>query len=63
MSRPTSLFLALLLSAFIAVAVPLCIVLWRMLLTQIAGIGVFAYSTILACVAAPFLYIMLRRMR
>lgn len=63
MSRAHSFFLALLLAVLLAVLVPVSIALWRVLLTQISGLGVFAYSTMLACVAMPFLYAMLRRMK
>ena len=63
MSKAHAFFLALLVAAFMAVSVPLFVALWRLILTQLSGIGVFAYSTLLACVAMPFMYAMFRRMK
>lgn len=63
MSKAHAFFLTLLVSVLIAIAVPISVALWRLVLTQLSGLGMFAYSTLLACVAAPFLYAMFRRMR
>ena len=63
MSKTHALFLALLVAALMAVSVPLMVALWKLLLAQIVGMGMFWYSTTLACVAAPFLYAIFRRMK
>ena len=63
MSKAHSFFLALLVAVVIAALVPVSVALWRLLLTQVSGMGMFAYSTMLACVALPFLYAMFRRMK
>jgi hypothetical protein len=63
MSKSHAVFLSVLLAVVIAIAVPISVALWRLLLTQVSGIGMFVYSTLLACVAAPFLYAMFRRMK
>jgi hypothetical protein len=63
MSKAHAFFLTLLASVLISVAVPISVALWRLVLAQVSGLGMFAYSTLLACVAAPFLYAMLRRMK
>ena len=63
MSKAHSFFLALLVAVVIAVLVPVSVAMWRLLLAQVSGMGMFAYSTMLACVALPFLYAMFRRMK
>lgn len=63
MSKTHAFFLALLCAALFAVAVPVGVVVWRFLMTQVSAVGLFGYSTILGCVAAPFLYVMFRRMK
>jgi hypothetical protein len=62
MSKTHSFFLALLVAVLMAVFVPLLVELWYLLLTHVSSMGVFTYSSLMACVALPFLYVMFRRM-
>lgn len=65
MSRAKSFVVALLLCVAIAIGVPLAIALIEVLVMHIGGAKTFVFvvSTLLACVAAPFFYVMLRNMK
>lgn len=63
MSRAHAFFLTLLIWALFVSAVPLCYALWQLLLPKLHELGLWWYSGLMASVAAPFWYLMLRRMR
>lgn len=63
MSRTHAAFLALLVSALLAIGVPMAYALWQMMLERIAGIGQFRYSVLIACIAAPIWYVVFRRLK
>ena len=67
MSKAHAFFLALLVSALIAVLVPASILLWGVLLRamarlQASDVGVYEFGAAVAVAAMPCLYVLFRRM-